>query len=153
LDFNHFPQAYNLKAKFPEDELEHFSPLLEFGNLHLHYIYIGRHFLEMFDARDMVCPASHFRAQHEFNATCGLVFSEPKDAAQLNQGMHEYYVRRGGESFFGFAYDDSRMAKGFFKVGQLEDLKDYGELAQRQVLRDKLKSSFVESWRIIESDS
>ncbi len=149
LDFNHFPQAYNLKAEFPDDEFQHFSPALEFGNLHLHYIYIGRHFLEMFNARDMVCPASHFRAQHEFNATCGLVFSEPTDVAQLNQDMHDYYMHRGGENFFGFSFDAPKIAKGFFKVGQLESLQDYGESAQRQALRDKLKSSTIRSWRIV----
>lgn len=151
LDFNHFPQAYNLKSEFPKHEFKHFSPVLGFGNLHLHYIYIGRHFLEMFDARDMVSPASHFRAQHEFNATCGLVFSEPVNSEQLDQDMHDYYLRRGGEAFFRFPYHDPRMAKGFFIVGQLEDLDDYGDSARRQALRDKLRSSSVDSWRVLRS--
>ena len=54
LDFNHFPAAYDLKTQIPDDEFCNFTPELQFGNLHLHYIYVGRHFLEMFDANDMV---------------------------------------------------------------------------------------------------
>ena len=149
LDFNHFAPAYNLKAKFPEEEFKHFSPVLEFGNLHLHYIYIGRHFLEMFDADDRVCPTSHFRAQHEFNATCGLVFSEPTDVGQLDRDMHAYYLQRGGSDFFGFEYGDPKMARGFFKLGQLEDLQDYSNMEQRQALREKLKSSRITGWRVL----
>jgi hypothetical protein len=149
LDFNHHPPVYNLKQAFPADEMMHFSSALEFGNLHLHYIYIGRHFLEMFDARDMVCPNSHFKAQHEFNATCGLVFAEPLDSAQMERAMNQYFASRGGADFFGYEFDDPRMAKGFFKLGHLENLGAYATLEQRQALRDQLKSSRILSWRFL----
>jgi hypothetical protein len=149
LDFNHHPPAYNQKQAFPKEEMKYFSSALEFGNLHLHYIYIGRHFLEMFDARDMVCPNSHFKAQHEFNATCGLVFAESVDPVQQAQDMRHYFDSRGGADFFGFDLDDPDMAKGFFKLGQLENLNDYSTLEQRQALRDQLRSSRIVSWRFV----
>lgn len=119
LDFNHFPAAYNLKTEIPGDEFGNFEPSLQFGNLHLHYIHIGRHFLEMADANDMDCPPHQFRAQHEFNATCGLVFSEPCDVARLNGNMRNYYDRRGGKEFFGFDYEDPKLAKGFSRSDNL----------------------------------
>ncbi len=147
LDFNHHPPAYKQKQAFPQEEMAHFSSALAFGNLHLHYIYIGRHFLEMFEARDMVCPNSHFKAQHEFNATCGLVFSEPLDSVEVERDMHHYFVSRGGADFFGYELEDPQMAKGFFKLGRLENLDAYSNFEQRQALRDQLQSSRIVSWR------
>lgn len=149
LDFNHFPPAYNLKTKIPEEELGDFDPALAFGNLHLHYVHIGRHFLEMCDANDMNCVPHHFIAQHDFNATCGLVFSEPCDAVRLDARMRDYYERRGAKEFFGFEYEDPKLAKGFFKIGQLVDLPAYSKHAERQALRDQLKDSRVTSWKLL----
>jgi len=149
LDFNHFPAAYDLKTKILESEFDNFDPMLQFGNLHLHYIYVGRHFLEMYEANDMDCPSHHFRAQHEFNATCGLVLSEPCDPMQLDQNMRAYYDRRGGNGFFGFKYEDPYFAKGFFKIGQLSDLAAYPTFTQRQALRERLKTSQIVSWRLL----
>ena len=149
LDFNHHPPAYNLTGAISDDEFRNFSADLQFGNLHLHYIYIGRHFLEMFDARDWTSPVHHFKAQHEFNATCGLVFSEPGDAAMRDQEMKDYFDQRGGKAFFGFDYDDPRLSKGFFKLGSLEDMQNYSTRQQRHELRNRLKDSRISSWKMV----
>jgi hypothetical protein len=149
LDFNHHAPAYNLKAPFPDDEFDRFSADLVFGNLHLHYIYVGRHFLEMFDACDLQCPPHHFRAQQEFNATCGLVFSEPDDAALRTAQMQAFYGQRGGRQFFGFDFDDPKLARGFFKIGQLENLSDFTTVSARQALRNSLKDSHVVNWVLL----
>lgn len=149
LDFNHYPPAYNLKTDIVPNELGNFSPYLEFGNLHLHYIYIGRHFLEMFDAQDTVSPSSHFRAQHEFNATCGLVFSEPVDRLQLDIAMQKYYTQKHGSAFFGFPYDSLQLAKGFFKLGKLLGLSNYQSLLDRQQLRRNLATAAIQSWHFL----
>lgn len=148
LDFNHIPEVYNRKQVFPETEFAQFSSALTFSNLHSHYIYIGRHFLEMFDACDLVSPPHHFRAQHEFNATCGLSFSEPRDLLSQDRAMLNYFEQRGGQSYFGFAYDDLKLAKGFFTLGQLENIDDYDDPAQRMALRNQLKDSTIISWRL-----
>lgn len=152
LDFNHHPPAYRLKSLIPDDEFDQFSPNLTFGNLHLHYIFIGRHFLEMFDAKDMVCPPNHFRAQHEFNATCGMVFSEPQDEVVRNTEMQAYYHQRGGKQFFGFDFDDKKLAKGFFKLGQLQNIAEYGQREQREALRQQLRRSHVVQWDFLSSN-
>jgi hypothetical protein len=149
LDFNHHPPAYNLMGAISDDEFRNFSADMQFGNLHLHYIYIGRHFLEMFDARDWTSPAHHFKAQHEFNATCGLVFSEPGDTWLRDLEMKEYFDQRGGTRFFGFDYDDPRLCKGFFKLGSLEDMQNYSTRQQRHELRNRLKDSRILSWRMV----
>jgi hypothetical protein len=149
LDFNHHPPAYNLKTDIPEDEYGYFSPDLQFGNLHLHYIFIGRHFLEMFDAHDVISPEHHFVAQHAFNATCGLVFSEPQDSVKIDTDMRAYYAQRQGAQFFKHLYDDPKLAKGFFKLGQLEGLQAYATKPQRQALRDVLQRAAITEWQFL----
>ena len=149
LDFNHHPPAYDLRTAIPGDEFNNFSADLQFGNLHLHYIYVGRHYLEMFDARDWTSPAHHFRALHEFNATCGLVFSESADPSTLDRDMKDYYDQRGGKAFFGFSYDDPKLCKGFFRIGRLEGVDAFGTFAQRQALRDQLKRSRIAGWKLV----
>lgn len=139
----------SLTAAGPEEELGYFDPVLAFGNLHLHYIHIGRHFLELVDANDMDCIPQHFMAQHEFNATCGLVFSEPCDQTRFAARMRDYYHRRGAKEFFGFEYEDPRLAKGFFKIGQLVDLPAYSAREQRQALREQLKTSRITAWQLL----
>jgi hypothetical protein len=151
LDFNHDPITYNLKRSIPDHELSNFSTNLAFGNLHLHYIYIGRHFLEMFDALDYVSPSQHFKAQHEFNATCGLVFSESTEQSLLDEQMKSYYVSRGGRDFFNFDYDNPSLAKGFFKLGQLENLDAFDSFQSREMFRNQLKQSHIVSWQFIQS--
>ncbi len=147
LDFNHRPQAYRLKQFFPQNELSQFSVQLPFGSLHLHYIYIGRHFLEMFDARDTISPSSHFKAQHEFNATCGLVFSETQNVDEIHlDKMRRYYEARGGLAFWGYEFDSPYLAKGFFQLGQLVDMDRYQDQAQRQMLREQLARAHVVGW-------
>ena len=149
LDFNHDPTAYNLKAPIAAEEFDNFSPDLTFGSLHLHYIYIGRHFLEMYDAQDLVCPPEHFKAQHEFNATCGLSFSELGDRAELNRRMNAYFFERGGRAFFGYDYADPALAKGFFTLGKLQDVDKYSDRHQRDALRDQIKTSEVVAWQLL----
>ena len=148
LDFNHYVPAYNLKQPFAPSEFAHFSPQLEFGNLHLHYLYVGRHFLEMFDAQDHDAPPAHFRPQHEFNATCSLVFSEAGDAQQQDAAMRSFHQSRGGRDFFGHDYDDPRLARGFFVVATLENLNDFSDVRQRDALRAQLRDAHVVGWQL-----
>jgi hypothetical protein len=148
LDFNHDPRAYNLKKPFAKAEMTCFSPHLGFGNLHLHYINIGRHFLEMYDAQDRVCPKHHFRPQHEFNATCGLSFSEPLDDSALRLGMLRYYQMRGGQDYFGYSFYDPALAVGFFRLGTLMEVDSYQTFERRAELREKLQSAVVMGWQI-----
>jgi hypothetical protein len=150
LDFNHDPRAYNLKQPIPEAELGEFSTDMAFGSLHLHYIYVGRHFLEMFEANDTVCPSHQFRPQHEFNATCGLVFSEPTETRhQREERMRRYFESMGAESFFGYGFDDKALAKGFFQLGRLEDFERFGGIGPRSRLRAQLRKSSVVGWRFL----
>lgn len=145
LDFNHDASHYSKPGFIPESQLNHFSSDMAFGSLHLHYTYTGRHFLEMFDAEDITAPSSHFRPQRNFNATCGLVFSEPQDNAARQEQMLAYYVARGGRRFWPHDFDDPRMCKGFFQLGQLQNV-DLGDIAARTALRNSLATDHIVNW-------
>lgn len=145
LDFNHQPDIYRQSQKIPFSELDHFTTDLSFGDLNLHYIYIGRHFLEMANAQDFICLKEHFRPQWHFNPTCALNFSEAIQQNRLEKKMQDFYRARGGREFFGFDYHDPRMAKGFFKLGQLENLSEYS-LARREEIRTSLANAQISHW-------
>lgn len=145
LDFNHQPDIYRQSQKIPFDELGYFTTDIHFGALNLHYIYIGRHFLEMANANDFVCLQEHFRPQWHFNPTCAINFSEPRPQYLLEEKMLAFYHARGGRDFFGWDYADPRMAKGFFNLGQLENLVQYS-LNDREYLRASLRGAQVIRW-------
>ena len=147
LDFNHYPETYNLAKEIPANEFNYFSTDIDFGVLNLHYIYIGRHFLEMYNAWDVTCPIAHFRPQWHHNATCAINFSEHQPQELLNEKMQQFYKARGGLEFFGLDYNHPRMAKGFFKLGQLENLHEY-TFERREEMRNLLKESYVTHWVI-----
>ncbi len=146
LDFNHSESSYSLKLKIPDNELSNFSTDIKFGDLYLHYIFIGRHFLELYEAEDKLCPKTQFRAQTHFNATCGLSFSEPEDAIVKNLRMRSYYDSLGGIDYFGYDYNSDKLCKGFFKLGTLSDLKGFNTTSQRNDVRNTIFQQSIVSW-------
>lgn len=150
LDFNHNVAQQAAMPSIPAESMVEFSPNMEFGSLHLHYTYVGRHFLEMFDADDHSAPAAHFRPQHHHNATCGLVFSESQDNALRRTRMREYYEARGGREFWPYEFHDPRMCIGFYQLGQLVDVDWFNTSAARSALRQSLSKAEVVSWQVSE---
>lgn len=147
LDFNHDGAHYGATQFIPDAQLKGFSADMPFGSLHLHYTYTGRHFLEMFDALDTVAPVAHFRPQRNFNATCGLVFSEPQDNAIRRTAMLKYYTDRGARRFWPHDFEDPRMCIGFYQLGQLQNF-DVSDADAREELRNRLATDTIISWVI-----
>lgn len=147
VDFNQ-KQATRTLRSFEPSDFNKFTPNLEFGNIHLHYVHKGRHFLELANAQDFDAPRAHFVPQTQFSATFGMVFSEPngRDLSEL-----ETYYNRKGVAFFGMKYEDPRLAKGFFELGELVDVDSYrADKALRDELRSKLTTADVIGWTINE---
>lgn len=141
LDFN--DSAYEQTQPIPEQELNYFCTDYTFGDLHLHYVHVGRPLHEMFMNRDRSTPRDQFLPQHYFNATCGLVFREAKvDEAEI----YRYFDSLGGKTFFGYSYHDPRLANGYFKLGQLEG---YETLEAREQLRSRLAGAEIVDWRAL----
>jgi|APGre2960657373_1045057.scaffolds.fasta_scaffold42252_3 hypothetical protein len=111
----------------PDESFKHFSPLLQFGGLFLHYTHVGKHAYEMIKVNDLVCPSEQFMPQRTFNASCRLVFNDylyPDDSSKqhfLDQWT-EFYNDKGGLEYWGYDIDDPKIAFGFLKIGELIDI-------------------------------
>lgn len=146
VDFNQRQETRSVLHPFTDDDFKHFTPVLEFGNIHLHYVHKGRHFLELANANDLVAPSHHFVPQHRYSSTFGMVFSEPN--ARDYSKLRTFYDRRGVD-FFRIPYDNPTMAIGFYKLGQLVNADQYRfDEQQRNDLRAKLADAVVVDWKI-----
>lgn len=140
LDFNDASMTWH---PIHEAELKYFCTDYTFGDLHLHYVHVGRPLFEMYLNEDRVTPPDQFKPQHYFNATCGMVFHE---ARVDEESVRRYFDSLGGKAFFGYAYHDPRLANGYFKLGHLEG---YETLELREDLRLQLANANVVSWRAL----
>lgn len=150
FDFNHIPSIYKMKQRLTIHDLARFEPHIDFGTIYLHYIHIGKHFLEMFDAYDVQCPADQFVPQTQFNATFGVALHEPSDQRATVEEFERFYREAGGYAKFGINFGDPRLAIGFYPLGQLVDINRFKDAAARQNLRDRLSSSTVIDWSCVE---
>lgn len=149
VDFNHEPQSYGrLLKNFEVADYAEFTPVLEFGNIHLHYAHIGRHFLELANAQDFIAPPNQFVPQTRYCGTFGMVFSEPN--RRNYDALRQYYDRRGGKQYFSKEYDDPTIAKGFYKLGQLSDVDNYSTIEAREELRSRISTATVTGWTFSE---
>jgi hypothetical protein len=99
----------------------------------------------MFDAGDVVSPVAHFKPQRHYNATCGLVFSDPQDNEGRRVAMEAYYDKRGGRDFWPYEFNDPRMCIGFYQLGQLQNF-DTQSADARKSLQQGLATDHVVSW-------
>ena len=120
------------------------------SSLQPHFIWFNRarlsqiYFVHRYERRSVLCLSAA-----TFNATCGLVFSEPRDSVQLDGDMRTYYDKRRGKQFFGFKYEDPKIAKSFFKLGQLANMAEYSTSTKRQELRNRIKTSMIVAWQFL----
>ena len=155
LDFN---RARNCQHRpLPESDYQLFTHELYFGGLHLHYDNVGRHPWELFSSSDYHCPAEQVISQNQISPSCNLYFNDwdllrrqrqvlPLDQYQLK--FNKFYNDRGGVDFFKYALNDPRLAVGYMKIGQLENLSEYTLLESRNGLRSRLAQSNIVGWKI-----
>lgn len=144
-DFNHTPSIWIQQHLIRQRE--NFSPYLEFGTLHNHYIYIGRHFLEMADANDFECDRSHFVPQYRVNATFGMCFSEPQDWSSLIQRHRAYYELRGGIDFWRIPFESKNLVNGYHQLGTLFG-RPYETVEQRNDIRTVIANASIADWSV-----
>lgn len=89
---------------------------------------------------------SHYRPQLHYNATCGLVFSEPQENDKRKAEMYEYY-KRLGIKFWCADFETVLKRAGFLQLGTLKNYdKDDPEV--RKHLRNLVKTSDIVNWSI-----
>ena len=144
-------------VEIPDDGYKLFTPLIDFGTLHIHYAHVGRHPFELLTARDYDCPKDQALSQHKLSASCAMYFNDRDFYRQqlfgqdvdhlqkIKEAFVSFYEKRGGQDFFGWAFDDPRLAFGYMKIGQLENIGLFGSLEARNELREKLATAKLES--------
>lgn len=157
LDFNRAAACRHVPL--PESDYKHFSHELYFGNLHLHYDNVGRHPWELFGSRDYICPSDQVISQNQISPSCNMYFNDwdilrqHRQALSLDKytaGFDKFYYERGGQDFFKYALDDPKLAVGYLKIGQLENINEFDTISARNQLRSQLAISTLTGWTIIE---
>lgn len=159
LDFNRAPACRHVPL--PEADYKHFTHQLYFGNLHLHYDNVGRHPWELFGSRDYICPPDQVISQNQISPSCNMYFNDWDILRQTRQALpldkynasfDKFYHERGGKDFFKYALDDSRLAVGYLKIGQLTNIADFATIPAREQLRNQLATSALTGWTVIENN-
>lgn len=160
LDFNRAPACRHVPI--PESDYQHFTHELYFGNLHLHYDNVGRHPWELFGSRDYICPPDQVISQNQISPSCNLYFNDWDILRQTRQALpldkytasfDKFYHERGGQDFFKYSLSDPKLAVGYLKIGQLENINDFASATARTQLRNQLAASTLIGWVVIEEDN
>jgi hypothetical protein len=157
LDFNRAPRCQHVPL--PESDYQYFTHELYFGNLHLHYDNVGRHPWELFGSRDYVCPPDQVISQNQISPSCNMYFNDWDILRQTRQALpldkysasfDKFYHERGGEEVFKYALDDPKLAVGYLKIGQLENIDEFDTVSARDQLRNQLVMSTLTGWTVNE---
>jgi hypothetical protein len=130
LDFN---KASNISfLEIPEDSFNLFNPYINFGDLHLSYVHVGRHAQELFSSNDLVCPKNQFVPQTKFTASAMMYFTDyfhATDAARQSflSAWAKFYTERGGIDFWGYELNDPKLAFGSVKIGEISAITIDGQ--------------------------
>jgi len=157
LDFNKTVfEFYDI----PENSYKLFTPFFKFGDLSLHYTHVGKHAVELFTVNDFECPSEQFIPQRTFNASCRLYLSDNffnhstlKD--QYISRWNKFYNDRGAIDFWKLDINDPKIAFGYCKIGQINNIIVDGEdynipvtLDELNSFRNRIAESTVIDWEI-----
>lgn len=159
LDFNKSLRVSKARQEIPEEGYKLFTPWLSFGTLTAHYTHIGRHPYELFKARDYDCPKHQVVCQHLMTATCGMYFADgdiyrekiyggtvESRTKMIYDEFAQFYAKRGGADFFGYELDDPKLAFGYMKIGELENVASFSDIESRNSLRETLRTAQLKGW-------
>jgi len=150
LDFNKSGCEFK---EIPESAYELFNPDSIFGELKLHYTYVGRHAQELFIANDMTCPQDQFIPQRLYSASVRMHFT---DDYHVDTNKWKLFYMMRGKKFWGLDFYDPKLAFGYMKIGQLSkitinniDVPIPTTTDDRHTFRTKLVNTSIISWEII----
>lgn len=128
LDFN---KNNPNKLPIPEPSYRLFNPYVNFGDLNLSYVHIGRHAQEIYFSNDLVCPKEQFVPQRLFSASVMMYFTDNFHAddcakSKLIQDWNAFYESRGGCEYWGFDITDEKLSFGLLKIGEISDISYQG---------------------------
>jgi hypothetical protein len=152
LDFN---KSTEVRVPIPENSFTMFYPLLNFGDLLLHYTHVGKNAHEMFIMKDYSCPKDQFIPQRDFNASVRMYFLDnftpPENADMLYNAWQQFYNDKGGYDYWGYEINNPKIAFGYLKIGEIESISNMSvpkTLEELNEFRDRLVKTKVIDWEI-----
>lgn len=158
LDFNKNIQSN--RQEIPEQSYKLFHPYVNFGDLNLGYVHVGRHAQEIYFTNDLICPKDQFLPQTLFTGSIMMMFtnyfqSTDEEKTKFLNSWKKFYHDRGGIDFWGLELDDPKLAFGSIKIGEIEKIvinqQDYKipkTLDELNRFRNLLVETEVLSWEI-----
>jgi hypothetical protein len=112
-------------------------------NLKLHYTHVGKNANEIFITNDLFCPHDQFVPQNSFSASVRMHFynyfhSTLEQKQRLKNNWEQFYEARGGKDFWGYEFDDPKLAFGFMKIGELVEISINGNIQKIPVTQQEL---------------
>lgn len=109
----------------PEECYQDFSINKEFGCVYIHYPHVGRHFLEMFTAKDDNLADEHIQPTRFISADTMIYFGPSHGHYHMvhtEKDMKEWFEKRS-ERFnrLGHFWGDPKLALGFIPVARLAE--------------------------------
>ena len=148
LDFN---KSGAILVPIPNDSYKLFYPLMNYGDLLLHYTHVGKNAHEMFVMKDYDCPKDQFVPQRNFTASVRMYFLDnftpPESSGKLYDSWKKFYDEKGGYDYWGYEIDDPKIAFGYIKIGEIESKPE--TLEELNEFREKLSKASVIDWEII----
>lgn len=125
LDFNKSNTEF---IDIPESAYNLFTSECNFGDLKLHYTHVGKNANEIFITNDLVCPQDQFVPQRTYSASVRLHFYDNfhytvEQKERLANNWKQFYTSRGDKDFWGYEFDDPKLAFGFMKIGSLSEVR------------------------------
>lgn len=148
LDFN---KSNVTRVPIPDNSYKLFCPLMNYGDLLLHYTHVGKHAHEMLLMKDYTCPKDQFIPQRDFTASVRMHFLDnftpPESSSKFYDSWKQFYDDKGGYDYWGYEIDDPKIAFGYIKIGEIESMPATEE--ELNEFREKLSKTRVIDWEII----
>jgi len=105
----------------PESAYEHFTPTKKYGMCYANYPHVGRHILEMFNARDTFAEDDHILPMTQINAGSYLWFGKDSkyDHNQFMQAIGKWYDDAGIQQRINMEWGDPKLAVGWLPVAEM----------------------------------
>jgi hypothetical protein len=136
----------DFKTELNTDDYQHFKASREFGELCLHYPHVGRHALELLNARDIVCPVDQIVTQKLITPYHSLRFSkDPYSEKQYHSAFDKFYKISKINQLVD--RNDPKIAVGYIPIGKLVSVND--SLVTIEVVTDIVKNTNkILGWKI-----
>ncbi len=113
----------SIKFPIPDESYSHFTTKKRFGYCYANYPHVGRHILEMYNARDEDAHDDHVLPMHNIAGDFYLWFgndtTESYDQYRMNE-IERWFKEKQINSIVGMNWGDPKLAIGWLPVAEID---------------------------------